>query len=389
MRKRLCILFGICLLGACSGGKPQVDKTIENGIEVVLNHINPYRVPNEHSVLSLEKEIVIDAEDPELLKAGLTDIFQFGVDSGGSIYIAQRPRKDASIIYKFDDQGRLLRSFGTVGQGPGEIEQSSYFSVNSRDEIFILDARRSTVTTFSSSGELRGQIRLPPAQSAAIPLDNGNFVATEDAVEPDSGFEEMTFNLFDRQYTKIKAMYHFRYPAQYPETGKKANVYLLSPTGIFTSDRIYMGIPGPDYEILAFDLDGTLLRKIRKKYLPIGVTSSFQKEAFAGLPRGKELAERLFFPDNKPSYQHMFADETGRLFVTTSEKDQTTGQNICDIFSKTGVFIGRAAIGFYDRFRHLWEGVSLDIVAKNKRFYVLREKEDGYKELVVYKAIWR
>ena len=389
MRKRLCVLLGICLLGACSGGKPQVDKTIENGIEVVLNHINPYRVPNEHSVLSLEKEFVIDAENPELLQAGLTDIRQFGVDSGGSIYIAQRPRKDASIIYKFDDQGRLLRSFGTVGQGPGEIEQSSYFSVNSSDEIFNLDGRRSTVTTFFSSGELRGQIRLPPALIGAIPLDNGNFVATEDKVDPDLGTEEMTWNLLDGRFVIVKALHRFRFPVQVPGPGTKPNAFLPSPVGTFTPDRIFLGMPGQDYEILVFDLGGTLLKKIRKEYEPVEVTFGYREDAVARLPQGSPVAGQLFFPDHRLASQYLFADEAGQLFVMTSEKDQTTGQNICDIFSKAGVFVGRAAIGCYDRFRHLWEGVSLDVVAKNKRFYVLREKEDGYKELVVYKAIWR
>jgi hypothetical protein len=340
-------------------------------------------------VLSLEKEFVIDAENPELLKAGLTDIRQFGVDSGGSIYIAQRPRKDASIIYKFDDQGRLLRSFGTVGQGPGEIEQSSYFSVNSRDEIFILDARRSTVTTYSSSGELRGQIRLPPALIAAIPLDNGNFVDSEDEVEPDSGSEEMTWNLLDGRFALIKTLHRFRFPVQVPGPGTKPNAFLPSPVGTFTPDRIFLGMPGKDYEILVFDLGGTLLRKIRKEYEPVEVTSGYREDAVARLPQGSPVAGQLFFPDHRLAFQYLFADEAGRLFVMTSEKDPTTGQNICDIFSKTGVFIGRAAIGCYDRFRHLWEGVSLDVVAKNKRFYVLNEKEDGYKELMIYKAIWR
>ena len=389
MRKRLCLLLGICLLGACSGGKPQVDKAIENGIEVVLNHVKPYRIPNELSVLSLEKEFVIDTEDPELLKAGLADIYRFGADSEGSICIAQRPRKDALVFFRFDGGGRFLKSFGRVGQGPGEIERCSYFGINSRDEIFSLDAQKNKITTYSPSGEVLKETLLPQTYIGAIPLDNGNFLAPEGQPLPDSDFEEMTFNLLDRQYAKIKAIYRFRYPVQYPGTGKKANAFLPSPTGIFTSDRIYLGIPGPDYEILAFDLDGTLLRKIRKEFLPVEVTSSFQKEIFADLPRGKELAERLFFPANKPAYQYLFADETGRFFVMTWEKDEASGQNVCDIFSASGVFIGRAAVGYYDRLLFFWEGVSLDVVAKNERMYVLHEKDNGYKELVVYKAIWR
>jgi hypothetical protein len=36
-----------------------------------------------------------------------------------------------------------------------------------------------------------------------------------------------------------------------------------------------------------------------------------------------------------------------------------------------------------------WEGVSLDVVAKHGRFYVLHEKENGYKEIVVSNAVWR
>jgi len=389
MRRLLISLIAIGFLISCGDKQPKVDRVFQDGVEVVLNHPEPYRVPGEPSVLSLEKEFAIDAEDPELLQAGLTDIRQFGVDSEGSVYIAQRPRKDASVIYRFDDQGRLLRSFGTFGQGPGEMEQISYFGVNSHGEIFNLDARRKTVTTFSSSGELRGQIRLAPALIGAIPLDNGNFVATEDEIEPDLGSEELTWNLLDGRFAPVKMLHRFRFPIQVPGPGTKPNAFLPSPVGTFTPDRIFLGMPGKDYEILVFDLGGTLLRKIRKEYKPVEVSSGYREESTAHFPQGSPVAGQLFFPDHRLAFQYLFADEVGRLFVMTSETDETTGQNICDIFTEAGIFIGRTAIGYYDRFRHVWEGVSLDVVAKNKRFYVLHEKEDGYKELVVYRAIWR
>lgn len=389
MKKRVCVLFAISLLASCSGGPPKVDKVIENGVEVLLNHVKPYRVPKELSELSLEKEFIIDTEDPDLLKAGLTDVYRFGVDSWGSVYLAQRPRKDVPVIFQFDGRGRFVKSFGRVGQGPGEIERCSYFGINSKDEIFSLDAQKNKITSYSPSGEVLKETLLPQSIFGAIPLDNGNFLFPEDQAFPNSGFGEMTFNLLDRQYNKIKIMHRFRYPAQYPGTGKKVNAFLPSPTGIFTPDRIYLGIPGLDYEILVFNLEGTLLRKIRKEYVPVEVTSNFQKEALANLPQGSPMAEQLFFPDHKPAYQYLFADETGRLFIMTSEKDEVSGQNVCDIFSASGVFVGRAAVGYFDRFRFFWEGVSLDVVAKNKRIYVLREKDNGYKELVVYKAIWR
>lgn len=389
MKKPVSVLFGISLLALCSGGPPHVDKVIENGVEVVLNHVKPYQVPKELSELRLEREFVIDAENPDLLKAGLTDIYRFGVDSRGYVYIAQRPRKDALVIFRFDGRGRFLKSFGSVGQGPGEIERCSYFGISAKDEIFSLDAQKNKITTYSPSGEVLNETLLPRSLPGAIPLDNGNFLAPENQVSPDLGFEEMTFNLLDRQFAKVKVMHRFRFPAQFPGTGKKVNAFLPSPTGIFTSDRIYLGIPGVDYEVIVFSLEGALLRKIRKEYLPVEVTPGFQKEALANLPKGSAMAELLFFPDHKPAYQYLFADETGRLFIMTYEKDAVSGQNVCDIFSASGVFIGRAAVGYFNRFRLFWEGVSLDVVAKNERMYVLHEKDNGYKELVVYKAIWR
>jgi hypothetical protein len=389
MRRLFICLVATSVLVSCDDKQSQVDKLIQDGVEIVLNHAEPYRIPGEPSVLGLEREFVIDAEDPQLLHAGLTDIRQFGVGSEGSIYIAQPPRKDASVIFRFDKRGRLLSSFGTVGQGPGEMETVSYFGVNSRDEVFVLDARRNTVTTFSSSGEPRGQIRLAPPLRAVLPLDNGNFLATEDKVEPDLGSEEMTWNLLDGRFALVKTLYCFRFPIQAPGPGTKPNAFLPSPVGTLTPERIFLGMPGKDLEILVFDLRGNLLRKIRKEYEAVEVTSGYCEAATARLPQGSPVAGQLEFPDHHLAFQYLFADEAGRLFVMTSEKDETTGQNICNFFNQAGIFIGSAAIGYYDRFRHLWEGVSLDVVAKNKRFYVLHEKEDGYKELVVHKAIWR
>src|SRR5512144_2301253 len=140
--KRLPIsLIAIGFLVSCGNKQPTGDKVVQDGVEVVLNHAEPYRFPGEPSVLSLEREFTIDAEDPELLQAGLTDIFRFGVGTDGSIYIAQRPRTDARVVFKFDKAGHLQGSFGRYGQGPGEIERCAYFGVIGRDEIYVLDAQ--------------------------------------------------------------------------------------------------------------------------------------------------------------------------------------------------------------------------------------------------------
>jgi hypothetical protein len=376
------------LLASYSGQQPRVEKIIEDGVEVVLNHIEPYRVPNEPTELVLEKDYMIDAESPDLFKAGLTDIFRFGVGTDGSIYIAQRPRKDVPVVFKFDKTGRLQNSFGRVGQGPGEIERCSYFGVIGRDEVYALDAQGRRIVTFNSSGELLKEAHIPSSLIGAIPLENGNFIAPRGEAFPNEGQEEIGFDLLDRQFVRTKAMHSFRFPLERMGAAK-INAYLTNPTGSFDSDRIYVGLPGRDYEVLVFDLKGDLLRKIRKDYAPVVVTAAFRNEALARLPQGSPVAGRLEFPDHKPSFQYMFADEKDRLFVATSEIDAASGQNICDVFDASGVFICRVAVGYFDLLKMYWEGVTLDVVARNGRLYVLHEKENGFKELVVYKAIWR
>lgn len=376
------------MLASYSGQQPRVEKIIEDGVEVVLNHIEPYRVPNEPTELVLEKDYMIDAESPDLFKAGLTDIFRFGVGTDGSIYIAQRPRKDVPVVFKFDKTGRLQNSFGRVGQGPGEIERCSYFGVIGRDEVYALDAQGRRIVTFNSSGELLKEAHIPSSLIGAIPLENGNFIAPRGEAFPNEGQEEIGFDLLDRQFVRTKAMHSFRFPLERMGAAK-INAYLTNPTGSFDSDRIYVGLPGRDYEVLVFDLKGDLLRKIRKDYAPVVVTAAFRNEALARLPQGSPVAGRLEFPDHKPSFQYMFADEKDRLFVATSEIDAASGQNICDVFDASGVFICRVAVGYFDLLKMYWEGVTLDVVARNGRLYVLHEKENGFKELVVYKAIWR
>ena len=71
MRKTFCVLLGIAFLASCVGREPQVDKVIEDGVEVVLNHLEPYKIKGQPSTISLEKVFSIDLEREDLAKAGL------------------------------------------------------------------------------------------------------------------------------------------------------------------------------------------------------------------------------------------------------------------------------------------------------------------------------
>ena len=93
--------------------------------------------------------------------------------------------------------------------------------------------------------------------------------------------------------------------------------------------------------------------------------------------------EKVEFPKNWPAFLSFFTDEEARLFVMTPEKGEGEGEHIFNIFNLDGVFITQKVL------RVLFGGSgSIYARAKNNRLYCLREKESGYKELVVYKMTW-
>jgi len=80
----------------------------------------------------------------------------------------------------------------------------------------------------------------------------------------------------------------------------------------------------------------------------------------------------------------------GRLFVMTYEKGKNPEESVFDIFNPEGVFIARNSQEVFLSGNWFEPGNPIDswAVMTQGRFYCLREKESGFKELVVYKTKW-
>ena len=73
MKKEPVVLYLLLLLMFGCGGQ-QVEKRVEDGVEVVLNAIEPYKIRGQTFSLQLEEVMSLDTEDPEVIGAGLIDI---------------------------------------------------------------------------------------------------------------------------------------------------------------------------------------------------------------------------------------------------------------------------------------------------------------------------
>ena len=99
----------------------KIEKIIENGVEVVINHLEPYQIKGELSSLVLEEELSIDFASDEIGELGIADATNFEVASDGTIYFTYSHKSD-DLIFQFDQNGKFETSFGRKGQGFEEIQ---------------------------------------------------------------------------------------------------------------------------------------------------------------------------------------------------------------------------------------------------------------------------
>ena len=186
----------------------QVERFMEDGVEGIVNHLEPYSVKGELSTLHITKDYVIDTEKDDLVDIGLTDILCFDIDSEGNIYVlARQAEKDA--IYKFDQKGNFLTTFGRMGQGPGEIVNTEHLTVGPMDDIIIADPRRKLIT-YDKNGNFKKEVDLESLDMEAWPLVNGNYLVNKRKINPDSMYEEWPLILCDSELEEIKELDRYR-----------------------------------------------------------------------------------------------------------------------------------------------------------------------------------
>ena len=383
MKKLVMILPLVLCFFLCCEKQEQVERFMEDGVEVVVNHMEPYKLRGEPSTLNLEEEFTIDTEKDEIAKLGLTDIGAFDVDSEGNIYIVN-PRATENIIFKFDRNGNFVHSFCRKGQGPSELQSPPFtLYIVSQDEITVTDVLKNKLLIFDNGGNFVSEtpISLQARQIFGVShLKNGNYLSMKYVLDPTSDYLiRYTIGLQDSEFKEINDLDEIKF-ANYLKGKKTQGTFTFCYS--ITGDRIFVGNDNRGYEIWVFDLDGNLLRKIRKEYEKMPITREFIEEKMKILygQRGK----MAIFPESCPPFQGFFTDDKGGLYVMTYEKSDDTHEYITDIFNADGIFLGRRSlrIFFSDREYLLWATV------KQNRLYCRSEKESGFKELVVYKMTW-
>jgi len=86
MKKLGILIFLSLFLLYCGSKQEKIERTFENGVETVINHLESYQI-NSPSSLILEEILTIDTENEAIANLGIPGIFGFAVNSSGEIYL--------------------------------------------------------------------------------------------------------------------------------------------------------------------------------------------------------------------------------------------------------------------------------------------------------------
>ncbi len=397
-QKSIIILFligllfgGILLLSYCSSPESKVSRFFENGIEVLLN-----RNISQDELMPLKLEVLfsIDTENEDILDFGLTDIWGFDVSPDGDIFVYHPPASQGNLIFRFDKSCAPVLSFGKKGQGPGEIQRPLYQKINRNDEISVLDRSGQKILLYDKNGKLRQEFKPDKSISPSgvfLELSNGNYLFRE-SVGPISGdsFLSIVLSIIDSEFNVITEL--GRLVIEDPITSSQFKYPLPVFSWDLSDDSIFIGSEEYGYEIHVYDFSGELIRKIEKEYTPVPYSKEQRNEVLKRLeePEAEFLRKKIVLPEYNPPFQHLFVSNENQLFVMTFEPGENTGEFVTDVYNADGILISKFSLNLWISSDILQPGGSLDSwtsVLKN-RLYCIREKESGYKELVVYQMRW-
>jgi len=373
----------------CASKADAPERRIENGVEVVINGDRPYPVQGKPVTLHVKEEFKIDLEDPKFAEIGLSDVAKADLDSHGRVIIFRQFTGEGPLAFVFDVRGAFQRSFGRRGQGPGEVVYPSPMGVIVSDEIAIRDSN-AKILFFDSNGALLRTAAI----SSPVPiigragmslLANGNYLIQYPQLGEGGEINEIAVGIFDSQFRKIKDLVRFSLPGSIE---KISNPFVPVPVFCHSGSEIFLGFEKSGTDISVFDLSGNLKRLVRKRFAPVPIPASFRDDLLKRMPENHPLRANLKLPETFPAFQFLFSDDEGRLYVVTCEKDSASGQNLCDIFAPDGTYILRAPVGYFDILKWMFEGQPGDVVIRNGRVLCVRDKESGYREVIISSMLW-
>jgi outer membrane protein assembly factor BamB len=331
MRSRVRIGLALTALLACSSEKRAADSSVREpgatatgnfSIDAAPSLTIPGTAPNDQTLIGHA--------------VGATQL------SGGSVLIADG--YDLSIR-TFNSSGRLVRSAGRRGGGPGEYQSLFWFRQCGHDTVFAWDPAQSRMSVVDSSGRFSREARLP-VSPGIITCSRSGMIATLMAQEMTTGPGERSPRLISRLVV-VDARGDSLWSLPNIPVGQWRPLATITRIAL-GDDRLYVGTGDSAY-VDAYDLRGQRVATFRVGgTLRAPTTKNYERAidislaTLPGTPKGKEIIRQKMLaipmPEHLPSYTDLFVDPAGSLWVVTSVPGD--GRIVLRAFAPSGQSLG-------------------------------------------------
>ncbi|MDH5706622.1 MAG: 6-bladed beta-propeller [Candidatus Aminicenantes bacterium] len=367
-------LYLFAILISCGKQKAEWKGTIEE-VDGVTAVKNPKKPMYGEAVFSLEEDLTLEKKEgsEEYLFERVRNI---DVDKNDNIYVLDYKAVQIRI---FDKNGELIRTFGSKGQGPGEMQYPFFMQITSKEEVMVFDPLTRRLLFFSMEGKYLRQTSTARIENPMHPIkldSRGELIALL-VPPPPMGGEEL--KKFDSNLDLLMMI----------SKGEEDDSYLRRETRamepslycvVIQNDNIVWG-NSKRYEVHILNPEGRLIRKIIKDYEPVNVTEEDQKRYKERLSRIPNFGFKIIFPKYFPAFRDISVDEKGRIFLGTYERVENKENFFYfDIFDSEGKYIAKVP---------MLVSLNRPFVWKKNKLYTIEEDEEGFQMVKRYKVTWR
>lgn len=331
------------------------------------------------------------ADDP----GGLSQVKGLLVTGSGDIWVLEASTQDIRV---FDSTGRVLRTIGREGRGPGEFIWPDGFASGPEGTIWVHDPRNGRFSLFTDTGDFLGQQPAPASGYAWVwtgGIDRTGrvwdqlFERTEEGsperlrrASPDWSrvdtlevpqCQASEWRPEDARYWKpLEGTRAARYSVQIP--------FYPAPVRAFewATGAMWCAPSGGEYRFVKLDMEHhDTLARISTDAVPVPVQPEERDSVIAALRQflaglGEPDADWSRIPSVKPIVAGALVDNTDRLWVLRGMADTTSR---FDIYSPVGQPIASVSVPYAINSR-------VAPVARGDRVWMVAVSQDGVPYIV-------
>jgi hypothetical protein len=333
-------VFGQAHQAGPAGWKGQI--VVENGIRTVKNPDQPL---SGELAFELEEDLAIGG-DPEkedyYFPKGTSGL---AVDEEGKLFISDWTN---ARVQMYDKNGKFIRTIGRKGQGPGEFRSPGRLQFDRSGRLCVFDYP--AIQVFDQAGRFVEKIF-----SRAV---NDPFLLSSGAVywrefiggKPGAFMEAVSKKEPDE--TAALTIARFRGEFKEGQTYFVHHVYTSRASLTPIDDSSFAYGFSADYRFFVADASGQTVLIVEKEEAPVKITAAEKdwirkQDSFLAYGSGPhtDLRKEMIFPDHRPYFQKLLADDQGRIYALKIKPVLETDSSVrADVFSRAGICSYRLTI---------------------------------------------